>query len=63
MKDDREWWVTCPRFTAWVQTEGQHGTKIKDCAPILNKWKGQNFYRMVAYYNADVVNLEQKEDV
>ena len=52
-----DWWVSCPKFTVWVRTASEHGTKILDAAPILRKWIGQNFWRMVAYYEAEVNRL------
>ena len=45
-----EWWVSCPTFTVWVKTRG---TIIVDTAPIIKKWIGQNFFRMVSYYGAE----------
>jgi hypothetical protein len=62
MKDSKmeeeftEWWVSCPIFTVWVKTTG---TKILATAPIAKKWIGQNFFRFVAYYNADINRLDE----
>jgi len=56
--DFMEWWVSCPKFTVWVKTAGKAGTKIIDGAPIIRKWIGQNFYRFVSYYQADVNRID-----
>ncbi len=57
---NRDWWVSCDRFTCWVRTAGSAGTKILDAAPILKKWVGQNFFRMLAYYGAKYEPLDRK---
>jgi len=54
----REWWISCPIFTVWVKTAGKNGTKIIDGAPIVKKWIGQNFFRFVSYYNAEIVRIK-----
>ncbi len=47
---EKEWWVSCPRFTCWIKTRGNI---IIDTAPIARKWINQNFIRFLAYYNAE----------
>jgi hypothetical protein len=51
----REWWVSCPVFTVWVKTIG---TRIVDAAPIVKRWIGQNFFRFVSYYSAEIVRIK-----
>jgi hypothetical protein len=51
----KEWWVSCPIFTGWVQTRGNI---IVDIFPMMRKWKGQSFSRFVSYYSAETKKLE-----
>jgi hypothetical protein len=43
-------WVTCKKFTCLVQVKNH---KIIGGAPIIRRWIGQNFHKLLVYYKVD----------
>ena len=47
IQDMINFWVTCKKFTCLVQVENR---KIVGGAPIIRRWIGQNFEKLLIYY-------------
>ena len=54
-----DWWVSCKVFTCWIRTkEG----RVVDGAPIIRRWIGQSFEKLLTYYGAECEQLEGRDN-
>lgn len=51
MSNPRDWWVSCPQFTVWVQTS--NGI-ILDSAPIVRRFIGQPLINLIRWKNCEL---------
>lgn len=52
-----DWWVSCPRLTAWAQTDARG--VIVDAAPIFSRFRRQPFANLVRWVNRITPNANQ----
>lgn len=42
------WWVSCEKFTIWVETDEER--RIVDIAPVARRFKGQSFDNLLRWF-------------
>lgn len=52
--EPRDWWVSCPQFTVWVQTS--NGI-ILDSAPIVHRFIGQPLRNLIRWKNCELKEI------
>jgi hypothetical protein len=61
---ESEWLVTWAKgdqqFGVWVKTASGAASKIIDGAPLVKRWIGQSFNRMIVYYGAKYERINKE---